>query len=136
MRRPPARCRHRAEIVEIRNKPRPRIVRCSMEYDAIIGVGAAILTSLSHWPQLKKCWQTGKAEDLSLRAFVILAVGVALWLVYGVLKSDWIIMAANAVSLALLCGILFFKIRGATTLPADKTETPWADRDKAVLEER
>jgi MtN3 and saliva related transmembrane protein len=85
-----------------------------MEYDAIIGVGAATLTTLSNWPQLKKCWQTGKAEDLSLRAFVILAVGVALWLVYGALKSDWIIMAANAVSLALLCGILFFKIREAT----------------------
>ncbi len=85
-----------------------------MEYDGIIGVGAATLTTLSHWPQLKKCWQTGKAEDLSLRAFVILAVGVALWLVYGALKSDWIIMAANAVSLALLCGILFFKLRGDT----------------------
>jgi len=124
MTRPPARCRYRTEIVEVRNKPRPRVVRCSMEYDAIIGVGAATLTSLSHWPQLKKCWQTGKAEDLSLRAFVILAVGVALWLVYGMLKSDWIIMAANAVSLALLCGILFFKIRGATTRSADRSAIP------------
>ena len=107
-----------------------------MEYDAIIGVGAATLTSLSHWPQLKKCWQTGKAEDLSLRAFVILAVGVALWLAYGVLKSDWIIMAANGVTLALLCGILFFKIRGATLGAADKSTLRWADRDKAVSEKR
>ena len=57
-----------------------RVVRCPIGYDAIIGVGAAMLTSLSHWPQLKKCWQTGRAEDLSVRAFVILAVGVALWL--------------------------------------------------------
>jgi MtN3 and saliva related transmembrane protein len=80
-----------------------------MEYDPIIGVGAATLTTLSNWPQLKKCWQTGKAEGLSLRAFVMLAVGVALWLVYGALKSDWIIMAANAVSLTLLCGISFLQ---------------------------
>jgi len=63
----------------------------------------------------KKCWQTGKADDLSLRGFITLAVGVALWLGYGALKADRIIMAANIVSLALLCGILFFKIRGATT---------------------
>jgi MtN3 and saliva related transmembrane protein len=99
--------------IDASNKPQARVVRCAMEYDAIIGVGAACLTTVSHWPQLKKCWQTGRAEDLSLRAFVILALGVTLWLVYGLMKSDWIIMAANGVSLVLLCGILFFKLRGA-----------------------
>ena len=99
--------------MEAGNNLRAGIVPCAMEYDAIIGVGAACLTTVSNWPQLKKCWQTGRAEDLSLRAFVILALGVALWLVYGVMKSDWIIMAANGVSLVLLCGILFFKLRGA-----------------------
>jgi MtN3 and saliva related transmembrane protein len=52
---------------------------------------------------------------------VILAAGVALWLVYGVLKSDWIIMPANAVSLALLCGILYFKIRGAHARSVEKS---------------
>lgn len=90
----------------------------------MIGVGAATLTTLSNGPQLKKCWQTRKAEDLSLRAFVILSVGVALWLVYGALKSDWIIMAANAVSLALLSGILFFKLNGASKRPAEKGALP------------
>ena len=85
-----------------------------MEYDGILSALERRCSPAVSLPQLKKCWQTGKAEDLSLRAFVILASGVALWIVYGVLKSDWIIMAANAVSLALLCGILFFKLRGAS----------------------
>ena len=31
--------------------------------------------------------------------------------VYGVLRGDWIIIGANVVSLALLLGILFFKVR-------------------------
>lgn len=82
-----------------------------MEYDAVVGVGAATLTTLSNWPQLKKCWQTGKAGDLSLRTFLLLVAGLTLWLIYGVLKSDWIIMGANSVSLALACGILYFKCR-------------------------
>jgi len=36
---------------------------------------------------------------------------VALWVIYGFLKSDVVIIIANAVSLALLMGILFFKLR-------------------------
>jgi MtN3 and saliva related transmembrane protein len=43
--------------------------------------------------------------------FVTLATGVALWAVYGVLKSDFVIIIANAVSLTLLLGILYFKLR-------------------------
>jgi hypothetical protein len=39
-------------------------------------------------------------------------LGVALWIVCGILKVDGIIIAANSVSLALLSGILFFKLRG------------------------
>jgi MtN3 and saliva related transmembrane protein len=41
--------------------------------------------------------------------FATLATGVALWVVYGVLQSDAVIILANAVSLALLIGILYFK---------------------------
>ena len=40
-----------------------------------------------------------------------LASGVALWIAYGGLKSDWVIVAANSVSLALVVGILYFRLR-------------------------
>jgi MtN3 and saliva related transmembrane protein len=43
--------------------------------------------------------------------FLILAGGIALWVVYGVMKSDGVIILANSVSLAFLCAILFFKLR-------------------------
>jgi MtN3 and saliva related transmembrane protein len=43
--------------------------------------------------------------------FAILATGVALWAVYGFLKSDLVIIVANVTSLALLLGILYFKLR-------------------------
>ena len=63
------------------------------------------------YPQLKKCWQTGSAGDLSLKMFSTLAAGIALWAVYGFLKSDIVIILANTISLALLMGILYFKLR-------------------------
>ena len=82
-----------------------------MDFTTTIGLVAAICTTASYYPQLRKCWETGSAGDLSLRMFLTLAAGVALWVVYGFLKSDIIIIIANAVSLALLLGILYFKFR-------------------------
>jgi MtN3 and saliva related transmembrane protein len=66
---------------------------------------------LSYFPQLKKCWQNGHTGDLSLSMFLVLSLGVALWVLYGVLKSDWVIVGANSISLSFLFGILYFKLR-------------------------
>ena len=82
-----------------------------MELDTVVGGLAAFCTTVSNVPQLQKCWETGSAGDLSLRMFVILAMGVALWIGYGAMKGDAVIIAANCVTLALLLGILYFKVR-------------------------
>lgn len=86
----------------------------------LIGLAAALCTTLSYVPQLRKCWRTGKATDLSLTMFATLATGVALWIVYGILQSDPVIILANVASLSLLLSILFFKCRelwsGASTM--------------------
>ena len=65
------------------------------------------------------CWKTGSAGDLSLRMFLVLAAGVALWILYGVLQSDLVIIVSNSASLAMLSGILYFKVRqiGPSELP-------------------
>jgi hypothetical protein len=41
-----------------------------------------------------------------------LACGLSLWVAYGTIRGDIVIIAANTVSLCLLTGILFFKLRG------------------------
>jgi MtN3 and saliva related transmembrane protein len=76
-----------------------------------VGLAAALCTTASYFPQLKKCWQTGSAGDLSLVMFSVLAVGIALWVVYGILQSDLVITLSNGVSLVMLGGILYCKIR-------------------------
>jgi MtN3 and saliva related transmembrane protein len=83
----------------------------TFDWVTLIGLIAAAGTTVSYVPQLHKCWVTGKAGDLSLKMFCILAFGVAMWVIYGVLKQDAVIILANSISLCLLAGILFFKLR-------------------------
>ena len=76
-----------------------------------IGVCAAILTSLSYIPQVRKAWPRGSTKDLSLHMLIVLTTGLLLWIGYGVLKGDWVIVAANSVGAILSGSVLAFKIR-------------------------
>jgi hypothetical protein len=42
---------------------------------------------------------------------ILHSTGVALWIGYAVVRSDWVIIISNSISLLLLLGILFFKLR-------------------------
>ena len=42
---------------------------------------------------------------------LLLAAGLALWMIYGLMRTDLVIILANAISLALLSCIIFFKLR-------------------------
>jgi MtN3 and saliva related transmembrane protein len=76
-----------------------------------IGVAAAALTSLSYIPQVRKAWPHGSTADLSLTMLVVLTTGLLLWVGYGLLKGDWVIVAANSVGGALSATVLSCKIR-------------------------
>jgi MtN3 and saliva related transmembrane protein len=76
-----------------------------------IGVCAAVLTSLSYIPQVRKAWPRGSTKDLSLQMLVVLTTGLLLWIAYGLLKSDWVIVAANSAGATLSASVLIFKIR-------------------------
>jgi MtN3 and saliva related transmembrane protein len=78
-----------------------------------LGGLAAFLTTVANVPQVIKCFRTRKAGDLSKKMLIALAMGFALWLVYGVMRGDVIIMTANAVSLCLVAILLWFKWREA-----------------------
>jgi MtN3 and saliva related transmembrane protein len=82
-----------------------------MSLVTVIGLLAAFCTTISYVPQIKKIWDTGETHDISLKMFLILAAGIALWVVYGVMQGDAVIILANSVSLAFLGAILFFKLR-------------------------
>ena len=76
-----------------------------------IGSVAAALTTLSFVPQ---AWQTFKTRDvsgISLGMYAAFTLGVALWLVYGLLISAWPVIIANVITLVLALAILWMKLR-------------------------
>ena len=81
-----------------------------LEYETLIGGAAAFLTTASYIPQLKKAWQTGDTEDLSLKMLLILGSGLSLWIVYGVMRTDPVIMIANSVSVAMIACLIYLKL--------------------------
>jgi MtN3 and saliva related transmembrane protein len=66
-------------------------------YISIIGTIAAILTTSAMMPQAWKIFKTNEVSQLSLRTFTMATVGTFLWLIYGLLILDTIIIWANAI---------------------------------------
>ncbi len=87
-----------------------------MKIEEVIGILAGLFTTIAVLPQIIKAVKTRNVEDVSKRMFVILCLGVGLWLVYGILKIDWPIILTNGVSLV-LNGIMLYVV----LMSSDKT---------------
>jgi MtN3 and saliva related transmembrane protein len=79
-------------------------------FATVIGLAAAVCTTAANLPQLKKAWTTGQTDDISLMMLLLLACGLGLWVAYGALQKDIVIILANAISLALLSGLVCLKL--------------------------
>ena len=77
----------------------------------LIGFIATAFTTVAFIPQLLRAWQTKKTEDLSLLTLVILAIGLVLWLVYGLLANLKPIIFANTFTLVLVSATIVLKLR-------------------------
>jgi MtN3 and saliva related transmembrane protein len=75
------------------------------------GYAAALCTTGAYVPQVIRVWRTRSTGDISLKMFLVLVTGLALWLTYGIWKGEIPIIAANAVTLMLASIILFFKLK-------------------------
>jgi len=79
--------------------------------DSLIGYAAAICTTVAFLPQAYTAIKHKNTHSLSLGMYIIFTFGVALWLYYGIQRSDWAIVAANGVTLILASLILITKLR-------------------------
>ena len=61
-------------------------------------------------PQALHSWRTRDLSGVSLAMYGLFTLGVALWLIYGLLLGSWPIIAANAVTLALAATVLALKL--------------------------
>jgi MtN3 and saliva related transmembrane protein len=77
----------------------------------LLGLAAACCTTLAFVPQALKAWRSRSTADISLGMFLIMCVGIVLWLVYGGLRGDLPLIIANVVTLVLAGLILLLKLR-------------------------
>ena len=84
------------------------------DWGAYVGALAAFLSSLSYVPQVRKAWPRGSTADLSLAMLVVLTVGLSLWIIYGFIRGDLIIVAANGIGASLSGLVLAFKLRDSS----------------------
>lgn len=75
------------------------------------GFLAAGLTTASFVPQAWLTFRTRDVSGVSLGMYSVFTVGVALWLVYGLMLSAWPLVVANAITFSLTLAILVMKLR-------------------------
>ena len=76
-----------------------------------IGVVAAVLTTASFLPQVWHSFKTRDVSGISLGMYSVFTVGIALWLVYGLLIGAWPLILANGITLVFAMAILVMKLR-------------------------
>ncbi|MFA6385048.1 MAG: SemiSWEET family transporter [Candidatus Omnitrophota bacterium] len=71
-------------------------------YWEIVGFSAALLTAFGFLPQVIKIYKTKSCQDISLLALIQFAIGISLWVLYGVHLRNIVIISANLVTLGVL----------------------------------
>lgn len=61
----------------------------------LIGFAAATCTTVAYAPQFIKVLKTRSARDISLGMFLVMVLGLALWLIYGLLSGDAPLIAST-----------------------------------------
>jgi len=77
----------------------------------LIGILATIFAISSTIPQIIKGIKTRKMDDVSALLIMALIVGLSLWVIYGVAKSDMVIIGGNSVGVLLNAMLLLLKIK-------------------------
>ena len=82
-----------------------------MDPTVLVGFLAGFLTTVAFVPQVTKIWRERSARDLSLKTFIAFTIGIALWLLYGILEGRLPLIVWNGISLCLSGAILAMKVK-------------------------
>jgi MtN3 and saliva related transmembrane protein len=77
----------------------------------VIGIAAGFFTTIAAVPQIVRALRTKQTDDLSVGMLLSLCLGVGLWTVYGIFKTDWPIIITNGISLCLNSILLYIRLK-------------------------
>ena len=67
----------------------------------ILGYAAGAVTAFTFLPQVVKTWRERSAKDISLYMFLIAFINEIMWLVYGFMIDNMVVILTNAVMLVM-----------------------------------
>lgn len=82
-----------------------------MQMTDLIGYAAGLLTTAANVPQVVTTYRKRSGEGLSFRMLIVLAIGLALWVAYGVTSSLKPLAIFNSIGLALVVSLIGMKLR-------------------------
>lgn len=71
----------------------------------ILGYSACAVTALTFLPQVLKTWKEKSAKNVSLMMFIIAFINEVMWIAYGVLRDDMVIIVTNVIMI-IMCSVM------------------------------
>jgi MtN3 and saliva related transmembrane protein len=77
----------------------------------IVGFIAGSVTTAANLPQVWKTYRSKSGEGLSFRMLLALAIGLGLWIMYGIMIKSLPLIATNAVVFLLILLLIGMKLK-------------------------
>jgi MtN3 and saliva related transmembrane protein len=77
----------------------------------ILGYSACAVTALTFLPQVLKTWKEKSAKNVSLMMFIIAFVNEVMWIAYGVLRDDMVIIVTNVIMITMCSVMISLKLK-------------------------
>jgi MtN3 and saliva related transmembrane protein len=81
------------------------------ELSTIVGFIAGLVTTTANLPQVWKTYRNKSGEGLSFRMLLALAIGLGLWIIYGIMIKSLPLIATNVVVFVLILSLIAMKLK-------------------------
>ena len=81
-----------------------------MNWIDVVGYSAGVLTAITFLPQVIKTWKMKAAGELSFLMILLVACSVCMWIIYGFMLNNNVIIITNSVVLILSLILIYFKL--------------------------
>lgn len=82
-----------------------------MDSATILGYTASAVTVFTFLPQVIKTWKEKSAKNVSLMMFVIAIANEILWIAYGVMINNMVIIVTNVIMMCMASIMIYLKFR-------------------------
>jgi len=80
-----------------------------MDFVSMLGITAGAIVLAGFVPQIYKGWKTKRLDDLSYFMMIFLSSGMILWIIYGILRNDIVIILTNVIGVLLNLILILMK---------------------------